>query len=75
MNNVATLRSEILVLKVFRCGYTMPQLEEYFDVSSNYLIAELKEFFKNSVNLFDCVINKIKQNEEVKKRSYDDFER
>ena len=78
MNDVAELRSEMLIMKVFRSGYTMPQLEEYFEVSSKYLTAELKEFLHNSQNLFDCVMNKIALNEKEKalKRSYDDgFER
>ncbi len=79
MNGVACLRSEIIIFKVFRSCYTMIQLEEYFNVSSKYLCEELKEFFHNTPNLFNEVMEQIKLNEEQKsleKQSCDDgFER
>ena len=61
--NVATLRSEIFVIKVFRFSCTMAQMEDYFNVNSRYLAEELKEFFRGNTETFEKVLAKLVLNE------------
>ena len=70
MSAVATLRSEIFIYKVFRCGYTMAQMEDYFNVNSRYLAAEIKDFFHGKTEPFEKVLAKLVLNE--RNRTFDE---
>lgn len=79
MNEVSVIRSEILIFKVFHCGFTKAQLEDYFNLSIKNLFDELKLVLKDSHEQSNKVAAKILLNEFVNSKlryvQYDENEK